>query len=606
MTRLFVARLARVLYYVCIFGLVTSLLVLRNLVLSSLFLGLSLAIVLVGAWFGLLTATIEARANKALESGADFCLYLRSFQIDRALHRYVISRIAWEAMVAFSWIIAWLVHRFVGYGVLDTQRLLARALPILPIIAVGDKVSRFGVAKVTVDDADWEAVVHDLMDKAKFIVYSPYPTPGTLKEFDWIVAKYLEKTVFVMPPWHAVKKKEFAAAWEMLRNAKAPMLQLPPIEKRGTVFRMIREETDAGTVYRSTDTSRFSAKRVRRAILERGDAWRCRLLNGVKFASVLLPLGAIMYVDVTEGPYLRYQQRIYSNIVTNAIGSSTVLTENKESALRPGDTFKECAGCPEMVVLPADEFMMGGTIWDNETTQKFVKTGALIYPAQKAVIERSFAVANRPITYEEWDTCVASGGCRDLTLKKLDIESGIKSSRAQLRNIDIYWQNKKYSEDSWHASFISWFDAKQYADWLSKKIGRTYRLLTEKEWEYAARVGVEKKLHEYWRNKIAAGATDIPSYFYIPGYFGTEDEWVDHCKSATEAIPDRDYLLKAFGSEFDGRQIFCVLRGRDPFGLSESNDRKFQGLLTRKWLKPDEGQFGTGFRVARDLVQERN
>src|SRR5262249_32283427 len=80
----------------------------------------------------------------------------------------------------------------------------------------------------------------------------------------------------------------------------------------------------------------------------------------------------------------------------------------------------------------------------------------------------SFAVGAFAVTFDEWDACVADGGC------------------------DAY----RPSDQGWGRGRrpvinVSWHDAQTYVEWLSRKTGKTYRLLSEAEREYAARAGTE-------------------------------------------------------------------------------------------------------------------
>ena len=122
----------------------------------------------------------------------------------------------------------------------------------------------------------------------------------------------------------------------------------------------------------------------------------------------------------------------------------------------PGRVIRDCPACPEMVALPAGEFMMGSP----ESEKGRNKDEG---PQRKVTIARPFAVGKFEVTFAQWDACVAEGGC---THKPGD-ESWGRGRRPVIN--------------------VSWDDAKQFVAWLAKKTGKPYRLLTEAEWEYAAR-----------------------------------------------------------------------------------------------------------------------
>ena len=78
-----------------------------------------------------------------------------------------------------------------------------------------------------------------------------------------------------------------------------------------------------------------------------------------------------------------------------------------ERGLKPGDSFKECAqNCPEMVVIPAGAFLMGSPETEE---RRYPDEG----PQIEIVIANAFAVAKNDVTFDEWDACVATGGCRN-------------------------------------------------------------------------------------------------------------------------------------------------------------------------------------------------
>jgi len=117
--------------------------------------------------------------------------------------------------------------------------------------------------------------------------------------------------------------------------------------------------------------------------------------------------------------------------------------------------FQDCADCPRMVVIPAGEFTMGSPPEElNAETQHRVVIGA------------PFAVSKFEITFDEWDACAKDDGC------------------GGYRPEDEGWGRGQRP-----AINISWEDAKSYVTWLGRKTGKPYRLLSEAEWEYAARAG---------------------------------------------------------------------------------------------------------------------
>ncbi len=246
--------------------------------------------------------------------------------------------------------------------------------------------------------------------------------------------------------------------------------------------------------------------------------------------------------------------------VTPAISST-------ESQLR---TFKDCQECPVMVVLPAGRFVMGDARGD--TTEK---------PAHTVSITQSFAIGKHEVTVAEWNFCILDGSCSH--------SPNIAGSDpvAPLRD-------------------ISWTDTDQYIRWLNAKTGKTYRLPTEAEWEYAARGGTKTRF--WWGNQLVKGlanCSDCGGEYdrhspattgsFDPNPFGLHDmnggvwEWVFDCwhKNFNGAPKD--------GSAW--KKEFCrvrVLRGG-----SWRNDSSYVHSASRFKYDADVRYLTNGFRVAR-------
>jgi formylglycine-generating enzyme required for sulfatase activity len=178
---------------------------------------------------------------------------------------------------------------------------------------------------------------------------------------------------------------------------------------------------------------------------------------------------------------------------------------------RGADSFRDCPGCPEMVVVPAGEFMMGSP--KGETGRRDNEG-----PVHRVSVRQPFAIGKYEVTFREWNACVAAGGC------------------GNYRPDDRGWGrgNRPVIE-------VSHKNAKDYVAWLSRKTGKTYRLPSEAEWEYAARAGT--KTPYYSGHSISQAVAHfhaprdgtVPVGRYPPNAFGLHDmqgnvyEWVEDC-----------------------------------------------------------------------------
>jgi formylglycine-generating enzyme required for sulfatase activity len=160
-------------------------------------------------------------------------------------------------------------------------------------------------------------------------------------------------------------------------------------------------------------------------------------------------------------------------------GHAVPLSAAEEGALKPKDSFKECDICPEMVVVPAGSFTMGSP--DSEEG-RLAGEG----PQHVVTIGKPFAVAKFHVTVDQLSAFVTETGY-DAGSKCWTIENDNYEERSARS-----WRNPGYSQNGSHPVVcLDWNDAKAYVAWLARKTGKPYRLLTESEWEYAARARTE-------------------------------------------------------------------------------------------------------------------
>lgn len=147
-------------------------------------------------------------------------------------------------------------------------------------------------------------------------------------------------------------------------------------------------------------------------------------------------------------------------------------------------SFTDCPNCPELIVIPAGSFIMGSpkTEEGHESTEL----------QHRVVISKSFAIGKYPVTKEEFRQFISESGYNaEGKCSSLDPEGNMIESE------QFNWKTPGFDQtDNEPVLCVSALDAEAYAAWLSEKTGKSYRLPTEAEYEYAARAGTTTS--RYW------------------------------------------------------------------------------------------------------------
>ena len=274
--------------------------------------------------------------------------------------------------------------------------------------------------------------------------------------------------------------------------------------------------------------------------------------------------------------------------------SDAVPSEQRDIASLIEDTeptaglyFRDCLECPDMAELPAGAFVMGAPINEAARTPE---EG----PQVTVTLRRPFALGAREVTFDEWDACVAAGGCR------------------RYRPRDAGWGRGRKPVIN-----VSYEDALDYIAWLSSRTGRRYRLPSESEWEFAARAGAQTPFNtgdtitaaqanyhgEYpygtapgrYRRRTANTGSFAPNAFGLYDVHGNVWEWTADCWRPTHE-----------GAPLDGRPVDssiaqddCEARVIKGGAWNAGAWRARAGY--RRAAAAKARDFATGFRVARDL-----
>jgi len=248
----------------------------------------------------------------------------------------------------------------------------------------------------------------------------------------------------------------------------------------------------------------------------------------------------------------------------------------RQETMAPGEAFKDCSDCPEMVVVPAGHFLMG-----SPATEKGRRP--IENPQHEVIIDHDFAVGKYEVTLGQYRQFA------DETQREMH---------------DCQEQNPLSEQHP--AACVSWKDATAYTEWLADRTGEPYRLLSEAEWEYAARAGTSTS--RYWGDsesdackfaRVARCGTSgsMPVGQYRPNAVGLYDmlgnvwEWTEDCWSDSYIGAPTDGSPRT-----TGRCGERVLRGGSFY-----NKVKNVRSANRNWNNRDYRYDDIGFRVAKTM-----
>ena len=330
----------------------------------------------------------------------------------------------------------------------------------------------------------------------------------------------------------------------------------------------------------------------------RADPWS----NTVSFARAAVAGGAVMVAIMSLVSWLTLLDSPTANRQL-VPGEGVQALPPRVGAFGTADVFRDCPQCPELTRIPAGVVDMSASVDERESD------GA--EGGHRVVFEMPLAVGVHEVTRGEFAAFVeAEGYDVGETSCGILIENDWETVRGG------GWEQPGFDQENGHPVIcVSWWDAESYVQWLTRKTGRNYRLLSESEWEYVAKAGT--RYRRYWADGGGepcdyANASDrsgtcsdgnrytAPVGSYKPNEFGLYDvlgnvwEWTADCwHESYEGAPADG---RAWEEEHAGDCTQRVVRGG-----SWLNPVRYLDATLRNQVGNSYRDSTVGFRVAREL-----
>ena len=302
-------------------------------------------------------------------------------------------------------------------------------------------------------------------------------------------------------------------------------------------------------------------------------------------------------------------------------GFSLAVSAQTHPFTMPGERFRECPECPEMVVVPAGKFLMGSSDADLARAKAAVDNILFRWtfssrlgqeqPQHEVTLRHPFALGRYAVTRGEFAAFVRATGYQP------EPSCTPFGDRRYRFNTHAGWLNPGFAQgDRDPVVCVSIADAEAYIAWLNKHAAGSepssrlgpYRLPTEAEWEYSARAGTTTA--RWWGDEIGVGnavcdmcgtrwddqrTAPVEAFpgnpFGVSGMLGNAFQWTADCWNPDYRSAPMDGSRRATGDCSEH-----VIRGG-----SIHTDPEFVRSANRSHESVAERDYFVGFRIARTL-----